>query len=218
MKGLLCAMLLSAALSTAATTTLPGAPLGIAWGFLYGYQNVRAEQYMPQVRSLGAGSTKVYLFWNQIEPEPGRFDWTAVDRFADQLQSPDEGLISIFSSSLWATTRTEAILPPSPAKRPQDYYRFINTLVRHCRGRVRYWQNDSEPNNPIYWSGTKEQFVDQLKIFYKAVKDADPRAIVIAGGYDGLFNPPDMFEFPTQKYGLDFFDYVAREAPFDAFD
>src|SRR5208283_5044184 len=78
---------------------LPGAPLGVAWGFLYGYAGTKAEVYMPQLRQLGAGITKVYLFWNQIEPEKGRFDWSAVDQFVDQLHSPDEGLIAIFSSS-----------------------------------------------------------------------------------------------------------------------
>jgi hypothetical protein len=199
---------------------LPGAPLGIAWGFLYGYAETKAEVYMPQLRQLGGGITKVYLFWNQIEPEKGRFEWSAVDQFVNQLHSPDEGLISIFSSSLWATRRASAVLPPSPAKNPDDYCRFVHALVLHCRGRVRYWQNDSEPNNPIYWSGTKQEFVDELRVFHKAVKDADPNAIVVAGGYDGLFNPPGMFQYPTQKYGLDFFDYVIAEGSdaFDAFD
>jgi hypothetical protein len=192
-------------------------PLGIAWGFLYGYQGTKAERYMPQLRQLGAGMSKVYLFWNQIEPEKGRFDWSAVDAFVDQLQAPHEGLIAVFSSSTWATRRTSAMLPPSPAKNPDDYYRFVHALVLHCKGRVRYWQNDAEPNNPIYWSGTKEEFVEELRVFHKAVKDADPNAIVVAGGYDGLFNPPGMFQYPAQKHGLDFFDYVIANAS-DAFD
>jgi hypothetical protein len=87
-------------------------------------------------------------------------------------------------------------------------------------GRVRYWQNDSEPNNPIYWSGTKEEFTAQLKVFYKAVKDADPSAEVVAGGYDGLFGPPGSYPFPNQQAGLDFFDYVLKEGrnAFDIFD
>lgn len=203
--------------------SLPGAvpeketPLGIAWGFLYGYEGTRAEVYMPQVRQLGAGMSKVYIFWNQLEPEKGRFDWSASDAFVNQLQSPDEGLISVFSSSQWATRRASAMLPPSPAKNPDDYYRFIHTMVLRYKGRVRYWQNDSEPNNPIYWSGTKEEFVDELRLFHKAVKDADPNAVVVAGGYDGLFNPPGMFQYPAQKAGLEFFDYVIANGS-DAFD
>jgi hypothetical protein len=200
--------------------TLPGSPLGIAWGFLYGQLGVKAEQFMPQLRDLGAGFTKIYLTWNQIEPQKGKYDWTAVDAFVNQLKAPEEGLISLFSSSLWAVKHPAGLLPPSPARNPDDYYRFVNDLVKHCHGRVRYWQNDSEPNNPIYWSGTKEEFVAQLKVFYKAVKDADPSAVVIVGGYDGLFGPPGSHPFPNQQAGLDFFDYVLKEGrtAFDLFD
>jgi hypothetical protein len=201
--------------------TLPGAPLGIAWGFLYGYSGTKAEKFMPLVRGMGGSFTKVYLFWNQIEPEKGRFQWDALDAFVNQLNSPEEGLVSLFSTSTWAVEKPGTMLPPSPAKNPEDYYRFIHAVVTHVvthsKGRVRYWQNDSEPNSPIYWAGTKEEFVGQLKIFHKAVKDADPSAVVVAGGYDGLFNPPGTHPIPGQEKGLEFFDYVMKEAA-DAFD
>ena len=199
---------------------MPGAPLGIAWGFLYGYLGTPAESFLPQVRELGGGFSKVYLFWNQLEPEKGRYDWKAVDAYVNQLKSPQEGLVALFSSSQWAVKHPAFLLPPSAAKNPEDYYRFVNELVKHCKGRVRYWQNDSEPNYPIYWSGTKEEFVAQLKVFYKAVKDGDPSARVVVGGYDGLFGPPGTHPFPNQQAGLDFFDYVLKEGgnAFDIFD
>jgi hypothetical protein len=168
-------------------------------------------------RDLGAGFTKVYLFWNQIEPEKGRFRWNAVDAFVSQLNSPDEGLISLFSTSTWATQKPGTMLPPSPPKNLDDYYQFVHTVVTHCKGRVRYWQNDSEPNSPIYWAGSKEEFVAELKIFHQAVQDADPSAVVVAGGYDGLFSPPGAHPMPGQEKGLEFFDYVMKEAA-DAFD
>ncbi len=203
-----------------ARITLPGSPLGAAWGFLYGAGGTKAEKYLPELRKLGGGFTKVYLFWHQIEPERGKFDWTAVDSFVDGLKSPEEGLVSLFSISAWATERNAAALPPSPAKDQDDYYRFVYALVKHCRGRVRYWENDAEPNNPVYWAGTKAQYVMQLHTFYRAVKAADPHAIVVCGGYDGLFNPPPMPPKPNQQAGLDFFDTVVREGhdAFDAFD
>jgi hypothetical protein len=200
--------------------TMPGSPFGIANGFLYGYQGTPAYDFMPAVRRLGAGFTKTYLFWNQIEPKKGTYDWTAVDAFVNQLKSPDEGLVGVFSASEWAVTKPAPLLPPSPAKNPDDYYRFIFDLVSHCKGRVRYWQNDAEPNSPIYWSGTKEEFVAELALFHKAVKAADPSAVVVVGGYDGLFGPPGTFQFPHQEVGLAFFDYVMKEGrdAFDVFD
>lgn len=200
--------------------TMAGSPLGIANGFLYGYQGTPAYEFMPTVRRLGAGFTKTYLFWNQVEPRKGRYDWTAVDAFVAQLKSPDEGLVGIFSASEWAVTKPSALLPPSPAKNPDDYYRFVFDLVSHCKGRVRFWQNDAEPNSPIYWAGTKEEFVSELALFHTAVKAADPAAVVVVGGYDGLFGPPGTFQFPNQEVGLAFFDYVMNEGrdSFDVFD
>ena len=194
--------------------------LGLGWAFLYGYQGAPAEEFMSEVRKAGGGFGKVYLFWNQIEPEQGHYDWTAVDEFVRQLDSPEEGLVAVFSSSEWASAKPSAMLPPGPAKNLDDYYRFVFDLVSHCKGRVRYWQNDCEPNNPVFWSGTKEQFVAQLKTFYKAVKAADPDALVVAGGYDGLFNPPGMLPMFNQAAGLEFFDYVLKEGrdAFDVFD
>jgi hypothetical protein len=207
---------------------LPGSPMGVAWFILYGHSGVPAATFMPPLRSLGAGFTKVYLFWQQLEPEKGRFDWSASDAFVGQLQSRDEALISIFSSSMWAVKHPSNMLPPSPARDLEEYYRFVHAMVSRYKGKVRYWQNDAEPNNPVFWAGTKEEFVAQLKVFYRAVKDADPDASVVVGGYDGLFIPPNMKAlpgqrtepFPQQQAGLDFFDYVLREGvgQFDLFD
>jgi hypothetical protein len=41
---------------------MPGSPLGAAWGFLYGYLSVKPEQFMPQLRQIGGGCTKVGFF------------------------------------------------------------------------------------------------------------------------------------------------------------
>ena len=211
---------LSPLASSRAEPPATNARLGIGWAFLYGYQGVAAEKYLPEVRNLGGGFTKVYLIWNQIEPAQGHYDWSATDAFVDQLKAPEEGLLAIYSSSTWATVQPSTMIPASPAKNLDDYYRFIHDLVTRYKGRVRYWQNDCEPNNPIFWSGTKEEFVDQLKVFYKAVKDADPEAIVVAGGYDGLFNPPGAPPMYNQQVGLAFFDHVldAGRDAFDVFD
>ena len=180
------------------------APLGIACGFLYGYSGTKAETFMPIVRGMGGGFTKVYLFWNQIEPERDQFQWEALDAFVNQLNSPEEGLVSLFSTSTWAVEKPGTMLPPSPAKNSDDYYRFVRAVVARAKGRVRYWQNDSEPNSPIYWAGTKDQFVQELKLFHKAVKDAGPSAVVVAGGYDGLFNPPARIPYRARKRAWSF--------------
>ncbi len=207
---------------------LDNSPVGIAWFILYGHAGVPAAPFMTPLRDLGATSTKIYLFWQQLEPEKGHYDWSASDAFVAQLKSRDEALISLFSSSQWAVKHASSMLPPSPAKDLDDYYRLVHAMVSRYKGKVRYWQNDAEPNNRVFWDGTREEFVAQLKVFYRAVKDADPDALVVVGGYDGLFVPPNLQPlpgqrtepFPQQQVALEFFDHVFREASdsFDLFD
>lgn len=194
-------------------------PLGIAWGFDYGNQS-KPPIFLDKIRELGVHSTKVYLFWNQLEPVKGRYDWSVVDALMDQLTEGDELLLSVYSASTWATKISTNLLPPSPARNEKDYYDFIYKLVKRTQGKVKYWQNDCEPNNPVYWAGSQQEFINQTKVFYKAVKDADPKAMVVLGGYDGLFNPPGMPEMPNQQAGLSFFEAVIQETQgyFDVFD
>jgi len=200
--------------------SMAGSPLGICWGMVYGRPFSTAEVFLPQVRKLNAGFTRVILFWSQLEPAKGEYHWEVLDSYLDQLQSPDEGMLTIYSASPWATRNSTWVFPPSPARDPEDYSRFIRALVLHAKGRVRYFQNDSEPNNPMFWSGSKEEFVGQLRLFAKAVRGADANAKVVLGGSDGLFDPTGTHPLPGQQQVLDYFDYVLAEAAedFDVFD
>lgn len=205
--------------SQEATLTMKGSPFGVAWGFAYGY-DAKPEIFIPQLHNMGVHLTKLYLFWQQIEPVKDKYEWAAVDVFLNQLTPNDEALIAVFSSSKWATKVSSPVLPPSPAKNPDDYYRLITQLVKHCKGKIKLWQNDCEPNNPVYWNGSVDDFVNQTKVFYRAVKDADPSSQVVIGGYDGLFNPPGMPPIPGQDVGLNFFSKVVKDAAafYDIFD
>lgn len=201
------------------TISMAGPQIGVAWGFLYGIDNP-PEIFLPQLKKVNVHLTKLYLFWQQLEPTKGNYNWGVVDAFLNQLHSTDEALISIFSTSTWATKLSSPTIPASIAKSPDDYYHFIDALVKHCKGKIKFWQNDCEPNNPVYWNGTVDDFISELKIFYRAVKNADPNAKVVMGGYDGLFNPPGMPPIPGQEHGLAFFSKAIKDASdyFDVFD
>jgi hypothetical protein len=187
---------------------------------VYGQPFAKDETFMPQVRKLNAGFSRVILFWSQLEPAKGDFNWKPLDAWLDQLQSPEEGMLTIYSASPWATRTPAWVFPPSPAHNPEDYARFTTELVTRVDGRVRYFQNDSEPNNPMFWAGSKQEFVDQLRVFAKAVRGADPKAKVVLGGSDGLFDPTGTHQLPGQEQSLDWFEYAIGNAAgdYDIFD
>jgi hypothetical protein len=194
---------------------LPGVRLGIVRSISYGLFG-KPDQFLPQLRALGAGLVRVYFYWSQVEPEPGRYNFDAVDAFLDQLDGSEEVWVTVCSSSRWATRQATEFLPPSPAKDPEDYRRFVDRLVRHCGGRVRYWQCDNEPSNVgLLWAGTAAEYVTQLEVMYRAVKAADPEAAVVLGGA-----PFGLPESPPDSPDRQFFDVLLRDGRdhFDLFD
>ena len=189
-----------------------GVRLGIVRSISYGLFG-KPDRFVPQLRELGATLVRVYVYWSQVEPEPGRYTFDAVDAFLDQLDGSEEVWVTVCSSSQWATRQATDFLPPSPAKDPDAYRRFVDRLVRHCAGRVHYWQCDNEPCNVgLTWAGTAAEYVAQLQVMHRAVKDGDPDAAVVLGGAPyalpaAASNTPERQFFDTLlRDGRDFFD------------
>ena len=66
-----------------------GIRLGIVRGISYGLFG-KPDTFMPQLRDLGATLVRVYVYWSQVEPEPGRYGFEAVDALLDQLDGTEE--------------------------------------------------------------------------------------------------------------------------------
>ncbi|WP_209667292.1 beta-galactosidase [Amycolatopsis magusensis] len=194
---------------------LPGFRLGVSRGLTYGV-HTEPEVFLPEVRALGVRTVRVYLYWAQLEPEPGEFDWTAVDALLDQLEDTDELWITVYSTSTWATRHPNPTLPASAAEDPERYRRFLRELVSRCRGRVRFWQCDNEPCVNFLWNGSAAEYVRQLGIFGEVVRELDDGGLVVIGGV-----PPDALDGDeADAEAVAYFDRIIRDggAHFDVFD
>ncbi|MGW9434236.1 hypothetical protein ACWHA1_40780, partial [Streptomyces decoyicus] len=189
-----------------------GVRLGIVRGISYGMFGA-PDGFVPEMRRLGGTLVRVYVYWSQVEPEPGRYDWTVVDAILGQLDPADEVWVTVCSSSPWATRHRSGFLPSSPADDPPGYERFVSDLVTRCRGRVDYWQCNNEPSNTgLLRAGTAADYVEQLTVFHRCVRGADPDATVVLGGCGY-----DVLSSPAGSSARKFFGHVVEHGR-DAFD
>jgi hypothetical protein len=187
----------------------------VARGIQYGLI-AEPDSFAGRAEQLGAGLLRVFLYWSQLEPERGRYDWAAVDALLEQVDDDTELWLMIGASSPWATVRSSDFLPASPPLDGEAYARLIGSLVEHCAGRVRWWQCENEPCKPLFWVGSATEYVAQLRLFTGAVRTADPDAQVVLGGC-----PPGVYPAEGEdRREHEFFQQLLDDAGdlFDAFD
>ncbi len=188
-----------------------GIKLGIVRGISYGLFGP-AGSFMPQLRGLGAKVARVYLTWHQIEPDPGTYDWSAVDALLAQCEPRDQLWVTVVTASRWATRQATDFLPASPPLDLAAYQLFLGALVSRLRGKAAYWQCNNEPSNAGLWSGSAADYAELATVFARTVRNADPDAQIVLGGcgFDVLGSNPGS---PQRS----FFDEVLAGVG-DAFD
>lgn len=184
-------------------------PVGICYGPVY-----RGDEFNSYLQELGVDNVLLQVYWWMIERPNNVYHFELVDAFLDELDPEDEAMIVVYTSSMWGTGTLGKGDPPLDY---DEYYEFIHTLVSHCQGRVKYWQRDPEPATPGHWNALQyEEYVATQKEFYRAVKNADPDAIVPGCGYTGYWTKNGQMAPETAAF-LDYF-FANAQNDFDALD
>jgi len=143
-----------------------------------------ASRDLQMIREAGFTWCKVNFAWRDIEGAgKGAFDWSRTDRIVEQ--AAHEGIdlvVRIDHQPAWAGGGFPTNGPPDNL---QDLADFLIALVSRYKGRIRAYEVWNEPNLAREWGGKIPDpgaLVKLLKVAYKAIKSADPNALVISPG------------------------------------
>ncbi len=178
--------------------------LSSPFGVAFGARARDLDHFMDYIHDLGVNRTKVSVYWSEIEPEDGVFNWSEVDEYISQIGPEDKALLNIFTDG-WCTNGEAfkgSTLKNDECK--EKYREFIIELVKHTGGKIKYWQRDTEPASDRHFPKDKpKEYVEIQKIFYEAVKSVQPDAIVIGVNNNGEFRNGE----PVNK---EFFEYLIK--------
>lgn len=145
--------------------------------------NVALEQYddgtldnaLTRVATAGFVWVRQSFYWSQVEPEPGRFDWTVPDRILAALAChPQIRLIAVLEDS-----------PPIPPVNPDRFAAFAGEFAARYDTQVDYYQVWDEPNLAAHWGSgpiSPPAYADLLARTASMIRAADPNARILLAG------------------------------------
>jgi polysaccharide biosynthesis protein PslG len=152
-----------------------------------------AEELEPQTpRALELASqahidwVRLGLYWQDVEPNPGQFDFQADDAVIASTRANHLNVLAILAYSTPWSTSAPADPPVNPTHYPpRDYGEWANyvaTVVTRYKADVHYWEVWNEPDLTQFWNGTPAQYAALLAITSSTIRQIDPTATVVLGG------------------------------------
>ncbi|MAS32572.1 MAG: hypothetical protein CL610_01110 [Anaerolineaceae bacterium] len=157
------------------------------------------ELWMREVRDkLHLNWYKQQVRWEDIEPEPGEFNWASLD-----LSLPlaaDYGMkvmLSVVTAPEWSREQGVNTAQHGPPADPQDYGNFVAAILERYPGMVHGIEVWNEQNLDREWTSTgglsAANYVELLRVATQSIKNVDPGVIVISGALSptGGWTEPD---------------------------
>jgi hypothetical protein len=135
------------------------------------------ERWMPQMAAIGITHHRTCnTGWSEVEPEEGKWKWEGLDKqmaYIDGLKISYGGIFA--GSPKWNVKDKRGSLPVNNL---EGWGRYCGEVVKHCRGRVKYWEVWNEPPNGTGRDQTAADYARIVVAAYDAAKAADPNCQV----------------------------------------
>ena len=152
--------------------------------------------------------------WADLEPYPGQFDWTVLDRLVSSAFAAQHPVLFVLGGTpAWANPAA----PPAPypdgsrAAPPsdlRDWDAYVSALVNRYRGRIESYELWPLANDHRYFNGPVETLVDMTKRAAHIIRAVDPKATIVCPGMGNLWTPDgqSVLEQFARAGGYDYCD------------
>lgn len=208
----------------AAIDTSPNA-VGIAESELYFMTPAEVEVALDTMQSLGVTQIRIFVPWRAVEPAPGVYNWSEVDKVVDAAYERGIAVMgAVTSTPTWASDVQDSAY--GAPRDPQDFGNFMGALAeRYGAGagdpetaRISAYEIWNEPQSFVFWSPRPDPaaYTELLKAGYTAVKEVDPSGTVVGGvvtaglSWGGVnINPVDFVETMYESGAAGYFDALS---------
>ena len=166
----------------------PGSePLGLRWSW------AQPDTFDFVARASG-GWTFAEVLWCDIQPEPGTWEWTALDAVVrDARTLGHETMLKLRTGQCWGAAPAPALRrdvtenvdkdPSTPATDLAAYLAFVRAVVgRYAARGIDYYAIENEPDTVNHWAAPIASYRSTARAVAAAIHQVDPGALVLDGG------------------------------------
>lgn len=140
--------------------------------------------------------------WADSNPSSGVYDFTNLDIFLAANPGRDViytlGRTPQWASSQPNTTGLNGVGQCAPPTNMQDWDNYIQAVVTHVAGKVKYWELWNEPINPGYYCGDIPTMVIMAQHAKQIIKNIDPTAKLLSPALTSQGGPAWLASFLAQ--------------------
>jgi hypothetical protein len=130
--------------------------------------NVHAPQgqqlgfVLDHVHAAGIGWVRIDFVWSNVETAPGVFDWSVYDALVNAAAARGVSIYATLAyTPAWATHGPATTGVPDD---PATWADFCARAAQRYAFSIQYWGMWNEPNLSKFWSGTRQQYIDDILI------------------------------------------------------
>jgi YVTN family beta-propeller protein/VCBS repeat-containing protein len=146
------------------------------------YSQAQINTALDALQATGIDTIRIMIPWAAVEPLPGVYNWSAVDRVVNSAAARNIKVLGVLNSTpVWAAVANTLPLAGAPSN-PAQFAQFAKLVATRYKGKVSSYEIWNEPNGLLFWqpAPSAAQYTTLLKGAYTAIKTADPNAVVVA--------------------------------------
>jgi GH35 family endo-1,4-beta-xylanase len=168
---------------TASISPLP-TTIGFADADIYGQTPANVTRTMGLMAVTGVKTVRLMIPWVFVEPVPGQFYWSDVDKTVNAALAQNMSILAFISATpTWAVAVGALPISGRPAS-SAAYGDFAAQVASRYKGKIAAYEIWNEPNGSMFFSPSPDPaaYTDLLKAAYPKIKAIDPAVPVISAG------------------------------------
>lgn len=153
------------------------------------------------MKEAGVGFVRMDFLWEDLEPEPGKFNFENYDYIVSLLDENNIKILGLLNYSTdWASSSGKWNSPP---KENALFVNYATRVIERYKDKIKYWEVWNEPDSSIYWNPQDclKGYCLLLKDVYLAAKQIDPECKILNGGIaNGIASINHLYDNGAKDY------------------